>query len=97
MTPHTPGPWVVVEKNGNYEVQTEQQNAYNDGPSYFIADAIDCFAAEANARLIAAAPELLSALDNLIDVADRYMDFDENSRFGEAVAKARAAIAKATA
>jgi hypothetical protein len=51
---------------------------------------IDAAEARANARLIAAAPCLLEALEL---VMDRLVDKDETD---EAAAKARAAIAKAT-
>jgi hypothetical protein len=47
---------------------------------------------EANARLIAAAPDLLAALRNLLDASERYIFSDECLREREA---ARAAIAKA--
>ena len=58
-----------------------------------------CPRPKANARLIAAAPELLdaliaatAALDN-VGMQDTYIDFDQ---VRDAKAKARAAIAKAT-
>ena len=46
----------------------------------------------ANARLIAAAPEMLDALGAVDDAADS-MEFDPDSRFGEALARVRARIA----
>ena len=48
--------------------------------------------AEANARLIAAAPELLVALDGLIRA---HFDYDDPTGVLASVAEARAAIAKA--
>lgn len=52
---------------------------------------------EANARLIAAAPELLEALKNLLESYGAYVDIDEvtNADIVEPVREARAAIAKA--
>lgn len=94
MFKHTKGPWVARRVIGpGWPGQMGYAIDYNEDQE----QVVDFVYEEADARLIAAAPELLSALDNLIDVADRYMDFDESSRFGVAIAKARAAISKATA
>jgi len=60
MTQHTPGPWIVERENGETHVRTD------DIDGWYVAtcpeqpgdgDAID------NARLIAAAPDLLAALE----------------------------------
>lgn len=95
---HTPGPWVVtphpethVDVFGVGEIMDDKQMQY--GLSHTI-----CYQnAEANARLIAAAPELLEALIRLEAelVEDKYGDCYEPSPF-ENLALARAAIAKAT-
>lgn len=92
---HTPGPWSVGEKVGTL-VFAGNEGSMGD----FICevtgeDETPRAVNRANARLIAAAPELLSALYEL-DGAAEYMDFDPESRFGLAVEKARTAIAKAT-
>jgi len=82
---HTPGPWsadecrsgfaVYAYKSGDVVVRTEDEEGRYG--------AIDN---EANARLIAAAPELLEALIGVVKVADRAtQEFD----------KARAAISRA--
>lgn len=49
----------------------------------------------ANARLIASAPELLNALEILLQMCERQSDFNDD-RDGNTLATARAAIAKAT-
>lgn len=84
-TKFTPGPWAV---RYDYVVQAP---SFDDGrlvpvaqPYGVNSDGTDLFA---NARLIAAAPELLQALIDVVRVADRAtVEFDA----------ARAAIAKAT-
>lgn len=80
---HTPGPWAVSKPSGNYI----------DAPAVRGSIAALTFSATpADARLIAAAPDLLTALEDLV-----------KSNFGEprsvtvpALDNARAAIAKAT-
>lgn len=75
---HTPGPWVShphkeqdVAKSGFIVIQDRRVNAAN------IATVIPCLGmkkeeVEANANLIAAAPELLEALQNLNTAIDNY-------------------------
>ena len=92
---HTPGPWVVgnLDKNDQRLVR---------GEHFEIATCWHhCVGSiekemEANARLIAAAPELLEALEQVlieydeVDLADH-----EPQSFTSAINEARAAIAKA--
>lgn len=90
---HTPGPWnVYAERNGSVRVDSAEvvvANANGGSP--------ECLA---NARLIAAAPELLKALKEYADPddcdADGAPDAD-NSRHGETCrwCRAQSAIAKA--
>jgi len=87
---HTPGPWAV---RYDYVVQAP---SFDDGrlvpvaqPYGVNSDGTDLFA---NARLIAAAPELLEALQTL--VAD-FADYPASERPCHAFDLARAAIAKA--
>lgn len=87
-TNHTPGPWSweygdaecsrpIALSAPKYDVILASEDF--DGPRVYVSDA--------DARLIAAAPELLAALQGVLNVADRKTDeFDA----------ARAAIAKAT-
>jgi hypothetical protein len=81
---HTPGPWVskpTASLGPQYAVYTE-----SDG--HDIAIVYDHGNTEANARLIAAAPELYSALKQLVETPEVRM---------EDMQSARAAIAKAEA
>ena len=83
---HTPGPWRYQRENGS--PTTGQHMIAGANPGY-LAEVRDCGSGDvcANARLIAAAPELLEALLAVVRVADRAtVEFD----------MARAAIAKAT-
>lgn len=100
MSKHTPGPWqwsdaftdennqpvwtLIGTGDGLYGILTCAQ----DSAPQDLND-------EANARLIAAAPELLYVAELVDDVSDR-IDHDPDSAFGQLVAAARAAIAKAT-
>ena len=81
-TQHTPGPWTV-------------DNQYIHGPDgiRFLAVAGDG-AGQANAWLIASAPDLLAALDGLF--ATDSIRQTTSSASAAAVVAARAAIAKAT-
>ena len=88
MSGHTPGPWEVGRAMRN-----DQECIVGDVDSVvaFMPDeTIGCTFIPANARLIAAAPELLAAL---IDLADRAEGL-ESKCLGTVMA--RAAIAKAT-
>lgn len=81
---HTKAPWKVVE-NGGRMVGVMSKNdwvVYKAGQDRMSTEEI-----EANASLIAAAPDLLAALQGVLRVADRATDEFE---------AARAAIAKAT-
>jgi hypothetical protein len=91
-TNHTPGPW-------------EWQHDYESSPNWcsimtkignkltYIADV---YRGEADARLIAAAPDMLEALEALLPLAeDFYYDVNHGDEYVEQFVKARAAIAKA--
>lgn len=85
-TKHTPGPWHVGEKTGMAVFSDEQ----------LLADCTCAYGmayteAKANARLIAAAPDLLSALNAIINHPAH-----EDPLSGRKVIAARAAIARAT-
>jgi hypothetical protein len=119
---HTPGPWFCGDEDeGADGVEYVQVHAGSYGDETFrgIANVEADFDGEnylslddttrANARLIAAAPELLEALEGLHDVSERLCDAierQENDIGGESVLavlgelgpatdRARAAIAKA--
>ena len=82
-TQHTPGPWTVdhdaVSHNGAHIAFA----IGHDGDDY----ATQC----ANARLVAAAPDLLAALQEILDAEEGVGETDRPHMI-----RARAAIAKAT-
>ena len=85
-TSHTPGPWEVFESHtGPYVIDSAEQAA--------VCKLEWCLEAEANARLIASAPELLSVLKRLC--AKFGVDDDGWPRDGTELREARSAIAKA--
>ena len=84
MSAHTPGPWHVA--------------TYGCSPDYFAIKQGPCTLAtkittEQDARLIAAAPELLAALSELVDYDEG--SSEEGSYGSEVMERCRAAIAKA--
>ena len=87
MSKHTPGPWRVVDSWNDYMVESQngEEIIWQDGPHN--TPTIN----EANARLIAAAPDLLEALENLAD----YIDERAGDNECRPLENARAAIAKA--
>lgn len=92
---HTAGPWWFDPDNrtvqqGNPVMGPRICTVHGTGDDY-----------EANARLIAAAPDLIAALDGLLDAADYVKHFDlsrgeQIRKLVPALQSARAAIAKAT-
>lgn len=112
---HTPGPWTTEDATmgpkGDYDVSIMGR----DGMTYIgivtgddrhgICDQYDAAAevreAQANARLIAAAPDLLAALEScrylLESAALKAVDGNAVDERSAAIGKARAAIAKAEA
>lgn len=91
---HTHGPWSIEHDSEWPMVMAGGKIVANVNPESFYAGVADLIEmpAEANARLIAAAPELLEALDAMERHFIRYND-THNSLVLE---RARAAIAKAT-
>jgi len=89
MSKHTPGPWIVYEFVDGYEIRSPEAECW-------VATASDpeavwgAIGREEDARLIAAAPELLEALENLLKVHE-----GEGGTQYNAADMARAAIAKA--
>ena len=89
---HTPAPWSVeVDHSSN---APEFIRTYVDGEMYDLASVLcdETGNATANARLIAAAPDLLAALQNVAAC----FDANDPDSMANAMADARAAIAKAT-
>lgn len=59
---HTPGPYIVHHDENTNRIQIYQDTGYGLGP--MLAEITDvCGSFEANARLMAAAPDLLSACE----------------------------------
>lgn len=96
MSKHTPGPWVagrIFEESRWVEIYKIKDNGM---PSLPFA-ACKHFDEEANARLIAAAPDLLDVLKELaaLDFGALIMNDDDERRIDFVARKARTAIAKA--
>ena len=102
MIGHTPGPWRARRNSHFWEVCPERGG--DEGIPFSVADVCssepgdpDGGLQEANARLIAAAPELLEALEDAMRSARH--DFapgpEGEAKFREAYAEQVAAIAKA--
>jgi hypothetical protein len=89
MSEHTPGSWRVEKA---HDLWAEIRSGYGLS-NFMIADCVN----PANARLIAAAPDLLEALEFMLSVFNEtYPDVADDEEDREAWAKARAAIKKAT-
>ena len=84
---HTPGPGLILEEFGDSSKQNEVIIMGWDekaGESFDIAHAIigEGVDAQANANLIAAAPELLAALNSLIKkISNNYNDYEDASAY----------------
>jgi hypothetical protein len=90
-TKHTPAPWEIKGslKDGDFWINGESHN-YD---TVIVANP-DFIVSEANAKLIAAAPDLLEALIEIIARYDRYGNHVPMPSAD--IEKSRAAIAKAT-
>ena len=112
---HTPGPWMIVPgsytvgvpgyvffKGSADEINSVKEVAVVRKASSVGGDVVNNLTAEetqANAHLIAAAPELLEALVSVLEIANRYAAKGGTlgGRYNDdEMNKARAAIAKAT-
>lgn len=83
----SPGPWCVVKTAGRYSIIRQ------DGEPVAVVHFSDAKGAM-DAALIAAAPDLLDALETMQRDGNDFAEWHPN--FHKAIAKARAAIAKAT-
>ena len=92
---HTPGPW-TAQNDGRDIISIQHSNNDPGAISMTLAKVTARMTwrsqAEANARLIAAAPDLLDALRNISELYDS----DEGCRSLPEYIAARAAIARAT-
>jgi hypothetical protein len=91
MKKHTPGPWATLDRaddsrthisNGAHIVCTLGTTRTDGSPNH-----------SPNALLIAAAPDLLSALEEMMAVFQDHEQYDEES--AEVIQSARAALRKA--
>ncbi len=98
MSKHTPGPWrssMTIEESRKRFVADIWQGA-DDGPCIATVEGDDQDRVQANARLIADAPELLAALRDTLDALYNETPNDDDDSYLSQVKKtARAAIAKA--
>lgn len=92
-TKHTPGPWAITDEHNKSIFIEGQPDEWARLFCEVSKDDCDTETAKANARLIAAAPALLEALEALYAATPDCGD----GPLGQACMKARAAIAKATA
>lgn len=99
MSGHTPGPWTVggshdciIEANNGKTMVAECVGPLTDTEKTYDQLRVD---AQANARLIAAAPELLAALKSVIAIGRLLYDMDCGPQGAECIEKAEAAIEKA--
>jgi hypothetical protein len=91
---HTPGPWTLHGwADNDYEITAALDTVCN--VPGFDDDTVDADRAEANARLIAAAPELLAALREIADECNRRLRKGEDSGDRLTLQLCKAAIAKA--
>lgn len=103
--PHTPGPWTAKHIAGsNFAVQEFSiRGAFDETPHVYpifnkdrsAIDGTTVFCSPEDARLIAAAPELLEALETIVSFSD-FNDEESHRTFVSAVESARAVIGKAT-
>lgn len=95
---HTPGPWKATDdaKHGccfGFHVETEERDP-NQGQ--YAKEGIADVLKEADARLIAAAPDLKAALQGLRDVIHDYLTHEQQLAVKDYIHAADAAIAKAS-
>lgn len=95
MNKHTPAPWRVERQN---PIPTTGEWMIAGAKPGYLAEVRNCGSGsvEANARLIAAAPDLLEALIEMTNALDLMQWKRLGSTLGKPYEKARAAIARVT-
>lgn len=93
MSAHTPGPWERRWTHTSYGERTEETGRIVHQRLGTICHLVMADDVDANARLIAAAPDLLEALEQMVASAPPHPV--EHPSMSNAWAVARAAIAKA--
>lgn len=97
MSAHTPGPWLITDSGTFvYALNGRGSNRFWLSVSAAGPDHATQAEREANARLIAAAPELLEALQWYVDNDGTNIGQPGNEPYEAGLNRARAAIAKAT-
>jgi hypothetical protein len=103
-TNHTPGPWIVSRSNrGMIPPQFQPPEVLARNGNLSVADALGGGSeAEANARLIAAAPDMLTLLCDVSSWLEFHLKHgaihaNTANRDGDLVSQLRGVIAKATA
>jgi hypothetical protein len=91
MTEHTPGPWEISQEPPRWIIQAKGEIG-KKAVAYMVGDFVKC---AANARLIAAAPELMAALEDMLEFAANVHAGRNQSINYSGMDRARAAIAKA--
>ena len=91
---HTPGPWVIDHRRDwDKEIGIRQSgNGWHRFACQVDYDDCDPCTAEANANLVAAAPDLLAAAEKLMraaDEGDADLGMDAHDELRAAIAKAR--------
>lgn len=93
---HTPGPWWTtddgIRDSGGYIAHTNSVLTYERQDERYAREIVQ---READKKLIAAAPDLLEALKDALSIFE-FGDDDKTVLAPKWVARARAAIAKAT-
>ena len=75
MSAHTPGPWEWDAKVWDYDPEQDAPWLVSADGTRVLSGQIQC-ASEANARLIAAAPDLLAVLQELQESASYWSEYD---------------------
>lgn len=101
MSKHTEGPWETAKKfDHQHYIEVQHKNLNMPGAASGVVARVTCRQTwqaeqEANARLIAAAPDLLEELTSLLAMCERQTDFNDDGD-GYMFDRCRAAINKAT-
>lgn len=97
MKKHTKGPWQVIRPEHPLEGFTHAINSPTGAVAWAFPPLEDVGQAAANARLIAAAPEMLAALEAAKAILNAYIPPDNfDGHAARALIMVRDAIAKAT-
>ena len=95
---HTPGPWTVDYTDDNLRIYSGDLliAEVNGSTEHIEVRGLDEETTEANAWLIAAAPDLLAALERILARVETLNPFTERGEEAKVVEQASAAIGKAT-